>query len=67
VVGLGGRVHGPAGLENQMGGGISGTAVVDLATGQAVDADIKISFDATAGQQTKNTGSLEVRLQRSGL
>jgi len=66
VIGVTGVANGPSALgeENQRGKA-SGTAVVDLATGQVTSAELTASLDTALNHETKATGTLKVKLKRT--
>jgi S1-C subfamily serine protease len=67
VIGIQGRIHGEGAAERLVSGTCSGSAVVDIATGVTVKAELKQRFDLTTNKQRRSTGNFEFRLQRSGV
>jgi hypothetical protein len=67
VLASAGRVRGAKGKGANLGGRVSGTSIVDLATGVVVSAQtsIDLDLDVTGNRLLKASGILEVRLQRS--
>jgi predicted Zn finger-like uncharacterized protein len=70
VIGIEGTLQGVGTSKDKMGGRTTGTAVLDLATGQVIQADAVVYMDMTARSpldpktEVRSTGRLIVKLQR---
>jgi serine/threonine protein kinase len=70
VITIEGGLRGVGALKDKMGGHLIGSAVLDLASGQAIQVDVVVHMDMTARSplntkaEVRSTGSLTLKLQR---